>query len=74
MVPEIWSTKDIILCNSGQFFALLPLMNPENQISIKMKKAPEDIIIIQMCTINDSHWFPTYGVHQQNFLSFWTVF
>ena len=30
-------------------------MDPQNQNSEKMKKNPEDIIILQMCTINDSH-------------------
>ena len=30
-------------------------MDPENQNFEKMKKAPEDIIILQMWTINDSH-------------------
>ena len=55
MVPEIWSATDIIFCHSGPFFALLPPMDPENQNFEKMKKAPEDIIILQMCTIDDSH-------------------
>ena len=30
-------------------------MDPENQNFEKMKKAYEDIIILQMCTINDSN-------------------
>ena len=45
-----------------QFFVILdrflpfyPPYDPENQDFLKMKKAPEDIIILQMCTINDSH-------------------
>ena len=41
------------------------------------KKTPEDIIILQMCTINDSHmmygsWDTEHNGH--NFLSFWTFF
>ena len=55
MVPEIWSTTDRIFCHSGPFFALLPPIDPENQNFEKMKKATGDIIILQMCTINDSH-------------------
>ena len=55
MVPEIWSTTDSIFCHSGPFFALLPPIDPENQNFEKMKKATGDIIILQMCTINDSH-------------------
>ena len=42
-----------------------------------MKKMPEDVINLQMCTINDNHMM--YGswdleCNRQNFLSFWTVF
>ena len=38
-----------------------------------MKKTPENIIILQMCTKNDSHdvWFLTYGVQ---WTEFWTIF
>ena len=53
-------------------------MDPENQNFEKMKKKKtlEDIIILQIFTINDSHM--TYGFsdmvcNRQNFLSFWTV-
>ena len=38
----------------GQF-ALLPSNNPKNQNFEKKKKTPSDIIILHMCTINDSH-------------------
>ena len=43
----------------------------------KNKKTPEDIIYLQMCTINDRHMM--YGswdmeCNKQNFLSFWTTF
>ena len=55
MVPEIWSMTDIIFCHSGPFFALFPPMDPENKTFEKMKKTPEDKVILQMCTINDSH-------------------
>ena len=53
MVPEIWSRTDITFFNSGPFFALLspppvptPHMDPENQNFGKMKKTPEDNIIL----------------------------
>ena len=77
MVPEIWSTTDIIFCHSGPFFALLPPMDQENQNCEEMKQTAEDIIILQTCTINDSHMI--YGswdmqCNGQNFLSFGTVF
>ena len=54
IVPEIWSATDRIFCHY-RFFALLPPMDPENQTFEKMKKTLEDIIILQMFTINDSH-------------------
>ena len=58
-------------------FCPLPTYGPKKKHFEKMKKAPEDIIILQMCTINDSHMM--YGswdmeCHGQMFFSFWTVF
>ena len=62
-------------------FCLLHPCPPPNTQKIKilkkMKKTPEDIIILQMCTVNDSHMI--YGSwdmerNGHNFLSFWTVF
>ena len=32
-----------------------PPMDPENQNFEKMKKTPGDIIILQICTINDNY-------------------
>ena len=56
MVPEIWSAKDRIFCHCGPFFAvLLPLWIQRIKILEKMNTTPEDIIILQLCTINDSH-------------------
>ena len=37
------------------FLPFYPSIDPENQNFEKMKTVPEDIIILQMCTINDSH-------------------
>ena len=54
-----------------------PPMDPENQNFEKMKKTPEDIIIIWlMCTINDSHMtYDSWSMewYGQNFLLFWTI-
>ena len=55
MVPEIWSTPDVIFCHSGPFFTLLPPYGPKKIKFLKNEKTPEDIIILQVCTINDSH-------------------
>ena len=37
------------------FLLFYPPQNPKNQNLEKMKKVPGDIIILQMCTINDNH-------------------
>ena len=39
----------------NHFFSFYPPVDPENQNFQKMKKALEDVIILQMCTINNSH-------------------
>ena len=52
-------------------------MDPENPTFEKMKKPLEDIIILQMFTINDSHMmygFSDMECKRQTFLSFWTIF
>ena len=61
MAPEIWSVKDRIFCHFGPFFPLLPskiLLNPSkillNQNFLKIEKRLGYIIILHMCTINDS--------------------
>ena len=76
MVPDIWSMTDNFLSFWTVFYPFPPLWT-ENQNFEKMKKRPEDIIILQVCTTNDSHMM--YGswdmeCNEQNFLSFWTVF
>ena len=39
----------------GHYLPFYHSMDPKNQNFEKMKKTLEDIIILQMCTINDSH-------------------
>ena len=57
MVPEIWSETDRIFCHFGPLFTLLPTptppppppppTDPKNQnFEKKMKKMPEDIILL----------------------------
>ena len=71
---DVWflryGAKQTISCHSGPFFALLHPMHPENQIFGKMNDACEDIVIVQMCTINESHdvWFLRYEMQQTEFL------
>ena len=54
MAPEIWSVTEFFVI-LDHFFAILPLTNLENQNMAKMKKMPEDIIILHKCNINDNH-------------------
>ena len=77
IAPEILSATDRIFCHSGLFFAPLPPMDPENQNFEKLKKTPEDINILHMCTINDNHMmYDSWDIEcdGQIFLSFWTTF
>ena len=56
------------------FFPFYPPMDPEN--FEKIKKTLEDVIILQMFTINDSNMiygFSDMECNRQN-LSFWTIF
>ena len=55
---EVWDME----CNRhnffvilDHFFALLPPNNPKNQNFEKNEKNLRDIIILNMCTINDNH-------------------
>ena len=54
MVPEIWNATEFFVI-LDHFLPFYPHMDPENQNFGKMEKIPEDIIILPMCTINDSH-------------------
>ena len=59
------------------FCPFIPLTMQKIKI-LKLKKTPVDIIILQMCTINDSHMmyasWDNMECNGQNFLSFWTNF
>ena len=76
-VPELWSLIQNFLFVLNHF---LPFHHPNNlriQKFEKMKKSPGDIIILQMCAINDNHMM--YGSwdmehDRQAFLSFWAIF
>ena len=66
MVPEIWSATDKIFCHFGPFHFVMK----------NWKKTIGDIIVLQMCTMNDNHmmygsWEKELDVH--NLLSFWTI-
>ena len=60
----------------GHFMHFDPPNNPKNLNFEKMKKAPGDVIILHMCTINENHM--TYGFwdmdcDRQNIFSFWVI-
>ena len=51
-----WTATNRIFCHAGPFFALLPPYGPRKSKFQKNEvHTPEDIISLQMCTINDSH-------------------
>ena len=78
MVPEIWSvwwTEFFVILDS--FLSFYPYNNLKNQNFEKMKKMPEDIILLHMYTINDNHMvYGSWDIEHdgQNFLSFSTIF
>ena len=76
MVPEILSTKDIIFCHSGAFFALLPPYGPrKSKFSKKWKKHLKILSFYKHKWQSYDVWFLRYGpCDRQNFLSFWTIF
>ena len=78
MVPEIEGATDRNFRHFGPFFFVFsrPLTNWKIKI-LTLKKEPWDIIILNICTINDNHmmcgsWDMEHNRH--NFLSFWTNF
>ena len=54
MVPEMWSTTDIIFCHFGPFLHFYPTNNLKNQNFENKKKTPGDIIL-QKSTKNHDH-------------------
>ena len=81
MVPEIsmryqvWWTEFFVILN--HFLPFYQPNNPKKQNLEKMKKMPEDIIILRMFTINHNHiMYCSWDMKcdEQNFLSFWTAF
>ena len=71
MVPEMWSATDIIFSHSELFFAFTPCGSRKSKFW-KNEKTTQDIIL-QMCTINDSHMmYDSSGMecNKQNFMSF----
>ena len=67
-----------------EFFIILdhllpfdPTNKPKNQTFEKIKKTPEVIIILQLCTTNDDHMmYRSWDIKhdRQKFLSFWAIF
>ena len=57
MLTQTWSAcTDIIFCHFRPFFAFFALLlTPKINIWKKLKKAPEHIILLHMCTINQDH-------------------
>ena len=84
---HIWQSYDVWFLRDGaqqtkflvsldNFLPFYPPMDPENQNFRKMNTTPEDIIILQKHTINDSHMMngsSDMKCNRQNFLSFSTI-
>ena len=69
--------RQTIFCHYGPFFALLPPSTPRKLKFSKTKKVFQDIIILQMFDINESHMtyvFSDMECNRQFLLLFWTVF
>ena len=69
---------DRIFCHFGLFLALLPPLPPSNNLKSKnfekMKKAPEDIIILHKSTKNHDHMLYCsldMARNGLNYCSFW---
>ena len=66
MVPEIWSETGRI------FFSFAAIFCPFSPLPY-----PGDIIILQICTINNNHvMYGSWGMqcNRHDYLSFWTIF
>ena len=74
-MPELCTTVFVIFYH---FLSIYPLNNPENlNFEKNEKNMPGDIIILHICTLNESHMM--YGSRdtecdRQNFLSLWAIF
>ena len=68
MIPEIWSTADIIFCHSGPCFALLPPYGPrKSQFSKKWKRHLKMLSFYKHKWLSYDIWFLRYGVQQIEF-------
>ena len=58
------------------FFAILPSWKPGKSKFWKNEKMPGDIILLNMCNINDNHMYGSWdmGHDRQKCLSFWASF
>ena len=77
MVPEYGVRQTEFFVIMDRFLLFYPPMDPQNQNFEKIKKKLEDIIILQIFTINDSHMiygFSDMECNRQNFLPFSTIF
>ena len=75
MLPEICSAKDIIFCQFGPFFALLPCYWSRKLKFEKNVKNPRVIILLHMCTINEDHMiYNSWDIKAVEFFVIWGHF
>ena len=71
----VWQTKFFVIID--RVFAFLPPSGPRKLKFSKMERTLQDVIILQVFTINDSHMkygFSDMECNRQILSSFWTVF
>ena len=68
-INDIPSAMERVFVILDYFLPCYHSNNPRNQNFEKMEKKPRDIIILHMCTINESYhvWFLRYGVQLTKF-------
>ena len=77
MLPEIWSVTDIIFCHFGSFFVLFHYWPPKLKFGKNVKETPGDIILLNMCNINEDHiMYGSCDIRHSRvfFLLFWAIF
>ena len=75
LIYKVWQTEICVIL--GHFLPFYTPNNLKNQDFEKMKKTPGDIIILNMCTINDNHMMCGSWDSKRNgpnVLLFWTIF
>ena len=71
-----WNIRHNIqnFCHFGSFLPFHPSDNTEKQNFEKLKKTPQNIIILHLCTTNDNHMINHSWDMEHNWQNFWQLF